>query len=88
MATTIPPHRVIESVSLLPNDGRRIRIAVDSLISPDQCRALVAQYRKEATPGQVVVTIPGTGALCVENFDGRGTVVHDFMWAGPGGEDP
>ena len=78
--TAVPRHKVIDNTFLPPDRGRWIHVAVDTLITRDQCRALVARYREQARPGQVAVQLPGQGALCVENFDGRGTVVHDWMW--------
>ena len=79
-ADAVPPHRVIENIFLPPDRGRRIHLAVDTLITTEECRRLVEHYRGRARPGQVAVQLPGQGALCVDNFDGRGTVIHDWMW--------
>lgn len=76
----VPPHTVVDNTFLPPDRGRRIHLQVESLITKDECRALAAKYRDQARPGQVAVKLVGEGPLCVENFDGRGVTVHDFMW--------
>jgi hypothetical protein len=71
---------VVENVFLPPDRGRRIRLEVKAPITKDECRVLVAHYREQSRPGQVSVRLADEGTLCIENFDGRGTVVYDFMW--------
>jgi len=78
---TLPDHSIESEEPMPPRQGRRVFVQVQLPISRAQCRALIQQYRPRGAPdGQVAIRLTGQGALCVENFDGAGVVVHDWMF--------
>lgn len=84
----LPPHSVAGDSSLAPKDGRRIQLnSTNPNLTKDECIALINGYRHKAgKEGQVGVHKPSNvlkGSMtpwCVENFDGRGIVFHDYMF--------
>ena len=84
----LPSHMVESNTPLSMKYGRRIEIHVqDPDLSKEECRVLIAAYRREAMPdGQVSVRKPSrkfNGSMepwCVENMGGEGIFFNDSLF--------
>lgn len=83
----VPLYRVADETPLSPRAGKRVEIRVATRdLSDAQCVEIIRRERHRAAPdGQISVHIPRKRSkrkfdpLCVDNFDGKGVAVNDWV---------